>query len=333
VRRQTLTLVISCCLGWAGAACRCADSPKPFVQTKPSAVADEAGGKDAGPALRFVAVGDTGKGNDGQYQVGATIGALCEKQGCDFVALLGDNFYPSGVSSADDAQWQTAFEKPYASVKAPFYAVLGNHDYGGDGIGWELPKAQAELDYAKLHSNFVLPDFHYRFQKGEVDFFVADTNRSMFSVDDDMRQHFATWLPESTATWKIVLAHHPYLSNGRHGNAGSYDGVPLIQLGHGVKEFVEAEVCGLADLYIDGHDHELEWIQSTCTREGSSINTEFVVSGAGATTTGFQSAALNAYYWHSEQIGFVYFVIAGRTLTGTFFDASGHELFSRTLRK
>src|SRR4051794_19915074 len=81
---------------------------------------------DAG-IVRFIALGDTGKGNPGQYQVGAAMGTHCATFGCDFVVLLGDNFYPNGVGSTDDPQWETAFKKPYETVNVPFYAVLGNH--------------------------------------------------------------------------------------------------------------------------------------------------------------------------------------------------------------
>jgi len=52
---------------------------------------------DGGQVVRFVALGDTGKGNPSQYQVGAAIGAHCAKLGCDFVVLLGDNFYQNGA--------------------------------------------------------------------------------------------------------------------------------------------------------------------------------------------------------------------------------------------
>ena len=92
---------------------------KPAVSTPvdagtPSNVAALDG--DAGLAVRFVALGDTGKGNAGQKQVGVSVGAVCAAHGCDFVVLLGDNFYPTGVESATDPQWKTKFTEPYATV-------------------------------------------------------------------------------------------------------------------------------------------------------------------------------------------------------------------------
>jgi hypothetical protein len=90
---------------------------------------DAVPGLKADPTLRFVAMGDTGKGNQGQKDVGAAIAAHCAARGCDFVQLLGDNIYDSGVTSVDDPQWQTKFEEPYKLVTQPFYVVLGNHDF------------------------------------------------------------------------------------------------------------------------------------------------------------------------------------------------------------
>jgi allantoate deiminase len=185
---------------------------------------------DAG-VVRFVAIGDQGKGNDNQRRVGAAIGKHCAAKGCDFVVLLGDNFYPSGVASTSDPQWQSAFVTPYESVNVPFYAVLGNHDYGADGMGTDLPRADAELAYGSVNPKWRMPAAHYRFRRGDVEFFVADTNRSMFALYQDARRDFETWLTESTAPWKIVFAHHPYKSNGRHGNAGNYDGPLGVLLG------------------------------------------------------------------------------------------------------
>jgi len=296
------------------------------------------GSIDAGTgslAVRFVAVGDTGKGNADQTRVGNAIGALCAAQGCDFVVLLGDNFYPSGVSSTSDPQWQTAFVQPYQNVNAPFYAVLGNHDYGGHGAGYEIAKADAEVAYSQVNPKWRMPATHYKWSLKGVDFFAADTNRSMFNLDSQVVSDFNTWLPASTTTWKIVFGHHPLKSNGRHGNAGSYDGLPFVPIanGAGVKSFLEGSVCGRADVYLCGHDHNLQWLQSTCTRTGSTINTELMISGGGAATTALDTPARNPYHWQSDGLGYVYVVIQGNTFTGTFYDANGVAQYTRTLTK
>jgi predicted phosphodiesterase len=283
--------------------------------------------------VRFVAIGDTGKGNAGQNRVGASVGTHCATFGCDFVVLLGDNFYPSGVGSTTDPQWQTAFVDPYATVNAPFYAVLGNHDYGGDGAGTDLPRGDNEVAYSLVNPKWRMPSHHYKFTVEHVEFFVADTNRSMFSLDQNARADFDTWLPASTAPWKIVFAHHPYKSNGEHGNAGNYDGlgfVPIVN-GQGVKRFVEERVCGRANFYITGHDHDIEWMQATCSHSGSTLQTNLIVSGGGAATTPIVGSQPTHY--SSDQLGYVYVVIHDDTFTATFYDANGVEQYTRTVTR
>ncbi len=60
------------------------------------------------------------------------------------VLYLGDNFYPKGVSSVHDSQWQYKFERLYAGKYLrgmPFCAVVGNHD--AEGV------VDAQLEYAR----------------------------------------------------------------------------------------------------------------------------------------------------------------------------------------
>ena len=125
------------------------------------------------------------------------------------------------------------------------------------------------------------------------------------------------------ATWRIAFGHHPYLSNGPHGNAGSYDGVP--DAGTGVKEFMEGAVCGLADVYFSGHDHTLQWLMPTCA------GTELVVSGTGAAATSLPG--VNPTHFQSLALGFAYVVANGGTLTVEMIDSTGTTLFTRALTK
>lgn len=320
----------------ASGGCKVSAAPAP---RQASVVTRDAGvGADAGAfatIVRFVAFGDQGKGNDAQRKVGRAVGTVCAARGCDFGVLLGDNFYESGVSSPDDPQFVTAFEQPYETVDAGFYVVLGNHDYGAKGQGTDFGKEQNQIEYGKTHPKWILPSQHYKFTAGPAEFFVADTNRSMFKIDDEVRADFQAWLTDSTATWKIALGHHTYFSNGKHGNAGSYDGLTYLPIanGGGVKDFIESSVCGRADIYINGHDHVREWVQSTCTRPGSTLKTEFVTSGGGANVTSFDTAGLNPYYWRAATSGFLYVVIDGRTLSGTFYNSDGVAEFTRTIEK
>jgi tartrate-resistant acid phosphatase type 5 len=287
------------------------------------------GGTGGGTAasVRFVAIGDAGKGNDGQKQVAAAIAAKCAARGCDFVQLLGDNIYDSGVSSVTDAQWQTKFEEPYANVAAPFWVVLGNHDNGGSGTGNETWKGDIQVAYSMTSTKWKLPSRYYVHQAPGVDFFGLDTNAGMFDQTATQKSDVSSWTTQSTASWKIAFGHHPYKSNGPHGNAGAYEGLPFIPLvnGAGVKSLLETTICGKVDVYLSGHDHSRQWLTDTCN------GTELIVSGAGASTTDLNNN--NATHWQSDQIGFLYVSIQGNTLTGEFYGVDGTMEYSRTITK
>jgi hypothetical protein len=286
------------------------------------------GGSASTSAVRFVALGDTGKGIPEQTQVGEAIAAKCAQDGCDFVQLLGDNIYENGVASADDPEWQGKFVQPYASVNLPFWVVLGNHDYGGAGTGFETARAQAEVDYTQKSGKWKLPAKYYRRNAGNVEFFGLDTTPGMFTQHAAEKAEVAGWIAQSTATWKIAFGHHPYLSNGPHGNAGSYDGVLGLltnTAGAGVKDLLDGTICGKADVYISGHDHSLQWLTPTCG------GTELIVSGTGASPTTLPGT--NQAYYQSVKLGFLYVVIDGTTFTGSLIDVTGNVEFSRTLTK
>src|SRR4051812_48786467 len=113
------------------------------------------------PVVRLALIGDTGTAEQPQYDVGTDLSSVCAAGGCDAVLMLGDNFYPNGVGSTDDPQWDTAFAKPYAGLEAPLFAALGNHDYGGNGLGYDKARAQAQLDKGAGDGAFRMPARYY----------------------------------------------------------------------------------------------------------------------------------------------------------------------------
>src|SRR5690606_16435034 len=103
------------------------------ADTDPDTGADPDTGSDPGDTetpvgapVRFLALGDGGRGNSKQYEVAAAMEGVCAAKGCDFAIYLGDNIYSDGVSSVDDSQFEEKFESPYASLDFPFYMALGN---------------------------------------------------------------------------------------------------------------------------------------------------------------------------------------------------------------
>ena len=281
------------------------------------------------PAVRWVAIGDTGEGNADQLAVAGAIEGVCAAQGCDFALMLGDNFYDVGVEDVNDPLWQTMFETPYQNLQMPFYPTLGNHDGGALGTGLDVFRGNVQVAYTtSTTTNWTMPDRYYGHTHDNVDFFSLDTSLMFFdgfpiitSLNDAQETWLAGALAEATGDWKIAYGHHPYLSNGPHGNAGNYEGLPSFTpyaAGTEIKDFMDANVCGNVDLYICGHDHSRQWQVNTCA------GTELIVSGAGAKRTDIEGS--NPVYWQDtddDMEGFVWFEVIGNTITVEFWNKNG----------
>ena len=290
--------------------------------------------------LRFVVIGDAGEGNQNQYDVADAVQELCEAQGgCEFALYLGDNFYDDGINEdlcLDDPQFLEKFEYPYANLDFPFYVVAGNHDYGELPIA--LDKTTCEVEYHQVSEKWYFPDRYYTLEVDNVGLFALDTNALMVDqliigdVDAGEQQDwFDQAVAENNSLWKFAFGHHPYLSNGPHGNAGNYEGLPIslipIVNGNKIQDFVEESVCGKIDIYFAGHDHSRQWFDVTC-------GTEFVVSGAGSKTSSIVGRDDNpTLYEDADLPGFLYVEIDANLLVGRFFDINGDMNFERTVLK
>ncbi len=271
--------------------------------------------------MRFLAVGDAGDGSLGQRAVAAAMGDVCAAQGCDFVLFLGDNFYPIGVSSTTDPQWTTKFESVYTdpSLAIPFYAVLGNHDYG---LSYTLSRAQAQVDYTAVSSRWEMADLYWSATIGDALFLGLDTEAWANEDGADQQPWADSELAGTTATWRFALGHHPYLSNGPHGDAGEWDG--RAGEGESFRDFFDASLCGNIDAYFFGHDHLLQWIDAPC-------GVAQLGSGSGART--YSSIGSHTTRFEAVVEGFVWVEIDGRTLTTVWYDDTATELYRDTITK
>lgn len=313
------------------------------------------------PVVRFLVVGDTGTGPSGfQYDVARVMEQVCAQRGCDFALVTGDNIYERGVASVDDAQFDTAFRTPYAALKFPFFVALGNHDNTGGtiaGDGSDNSKGDFQVDYhyaaANTGQQWNMADRYYAFSWPRdaatpvADFVAIDASPITHYVNDLNPQwsgdRLATYIADqmafvgdrlatSKARWRFAFAHHPYLSNGQHGNAGSFEvgsspdtcAVPLLVSdscrGADYKAFVEATVCNRADVYFNGHDHNLYWLEPTA----ACGKTEFMTSGAGAKTRINDAPDRNpAFFQVGDVPGFFWVELRGDTFTGAAYTETG----------
>ena len=132
---------------------------------------------------------------------------------------------------------------------------------------------------------------------------------------------FSSAAATSTATWKIAFGHHTYISNGHHGNAGVYDGLPMTGSasdalrGTEVEAFVNDYVCGVMDVYFCGHDHNRQWLDSVC-------GTEFIVSGSAAKTSNIIGGSNSTLFEDDQKAGFMWIEIEDNCLRGEFYDSN-----------
>jgi hypothetical protein len=208
-----------------------------FLRTPPPVFSVKA----ADAPVRVLAFGDFGNGSLEQKTVAQTIAAHHQNRPFDLAITLGDNFYSVGMESPSDPRWQTWFEDLYGAMRVPFYAALGNHDWG------HPDSPAAEILYSGKTPTWRMPAAYYTFTAGPVQFFALDTQT--VALAQKQREWLDRELSRSTARWKIVYGHHPIYSDG------NYDDRPDL-----IASLLPI-LANRADAYICGHDHNLQALQ------------------------------------------------------------------------
>ncbi|MEU9499662.1 metallophosphoesterase [Streptomyces sp. NPDC048196] len=281
----------------------------------------------------ILVTGDAGTGDEAQYAVAAAARDVCRSEGVGLAVGLGDNIYENGPESDHDSEFQDKFEKPNNGIDVPWLMVLGNHDCSGliPGSGGDPSRGDREVSYARTSKRWYMPARYYRVPLPAADplveFFALDTIPwssyvaqldPYYRWDGPYMRAQRSWLDEalrtSRARWKVVIGHHPYLNNGKHGSAGSYDGFEIGNYTSGVhlKDMYEKVVCGRADLILSGHDHTLQILEPTARTGG----TRQVVCGASAKTEDGKAHFAHPAAWQNfSDHGFMLLKVAGARLT------------------
>ena len=183
-------------------------------------------------SVRFAVVGDTGTGDQAEFEVAQEMERYRERVGFDFVIMLGDNIYGGHKPQDFSRKFEEPF-KPLLDAGVKFYASLGNHDDPND---------------ERLYKPFNMGgERYYVFKKGDVAFFVLDSNY----FDPTQLSWLTQNLQQSNAKWKIAYFHHPLYNNGRH---------------HGPDLDLRAQLVPLFRKYnvnvvFSGHEHVYEHIR------------------------------------------------------------------------
>jgi predicted phosphodiesterase len=152
-------------------------------------------------SVRFAVIGDMGTGDRPQYEVARQMVEARRWFPFDFVLMLGDNLYGGGRARDYERRFQAPYW-PLLEAGVEFYAALGNHD------------DPSERFYRFFNMN---GDSYYTFQKGNVRFFVLDSNY----MDPKQLAWLETQLRDvAVSDWKICCVHQPLYSSGRsHGSS------------------------------------------------------------------------------------------------------------------
>jgi DNA repair exonuclease SbcCD nuclease subunit len=277
---------------------------------------------------KILVFGDSGTGDEAQFRVADGMKQACMRDGCDFALMLGDNFYDSGVKSADDNLFVERFLNPYGPLNIIFHVVLGNHDYA---VGSKdlLAKfrgygnADAQVEYSKKSEIWSMPAKYYNFTEGKTEFFALDSTR----FDQEQLKWLENKLSTSKAANKIVMAHHPIRSYGFHGDTEIL-----------VKDVLPLLCRYKVDAYVSGHDHGLQIIKE------EQCPLTHIISGASAKNDGIghhkKKAKLGhpylkgkkSVYSHSG-LGFMRLEIMPELLKIIVYGENGEELYDTELKK
>lgn len=297
-----------------GGMAACEANPRPVVPARTLTTHER--------QLNVLVLGDWGTGGRSQRAVAEGMrryAASWTGPPIDAVILTGDNFYTE-LKSVEDARWAALFEEMYdpEALPAPFYPVLGNHDYESD-------KAEVQLAYSRERpaSRWDFPARWYRLDlppdRPIATVLMLDTN--IGDLGEARWEEQLGWLREELArpretAWLIVVGHHPLFSGGIHGGHEELRetvGPMLIEAG--------------VDFYLAGHDHTLQHV------EVPGWPMSFVVSaGGGAGLRGLHTRDLGP--WLASMYGFVHMRLGERSADVIFLDRHGRPVhsFSRKAR-
>lgn len=260
-------------------------------------------------AVRVLAFGDFGSGSRAQRQLASDMLAYHKENPFDLGITVGDNFYPRGLSSPLHRRWQSQWEDLYTPLGIEFYAILGNHDLGDSASPF------AQVLRTKRSTSWRMPAAYYTFSAGPVQFFGIDTNKGRLNAEQ--LAWLESELKKSTASWKVVYGHHPFKSDGEHG-----DDTYTRKLAALLLPILKA---GGADVYLAGHDHDMQYLKP----EGE-LN--LFVSGGGG--KGHRSLRAPQHrLWGRSTYGFTVLEAEKEKLSVEFVAAGGQQICAVVISK
>ena len=260
----------------------------------------------AGKPIHIVAFGDFGSGNKHQRITAEALQKRNRDAAFDLGITVGDNFYRCGVRGTSDKKWKLRWEDMYTPLGLPFYASLGNHDYGHPQIICPLFRGSpdAEVAYTEQSTSWRMPARYYTFIAGPVRFIAIDTEGWSPEQSGWIEKILKDSQNEPGVRWRVVYGHHPMYSSGHHANER--------RIGALRETFVPLFLKYHVDLYIAGHDHGLERL------EYQGLN--LLISGGGGAQLRFMTHPKKESQFGVVINGFLDLIIDETSLKAQFFD-------------
>lgn len=259
----------------------------------------------------------------GLRPVTAAMVNFCHTIACSFALMLGDNIYPNGAhGDADDViRFKKILEEPYEKLGShiqgfKFYATLGDHDWRSFRKGRDALLAYAKRPDTRFQ---IEGNGYYNFVRQNAEFFILDTNLLLAetrvfkaNLESDGREGqihqvdepdewkrpnieeknqlswFKTAISQSTANWKIVVGHHPLWSSGGR----------KFEQARALRNLLLPILCDFADLYLAGHEHDLELHMDQCLIDGTKGGRPLPIIVSGAAS---KQRAINVRFEHYQQ--------------------------------
>ncbi len=206
-------------------------------------------------SVRFAAIGDSGRGDQPQYEVSAQMQAYRGVFAYDFVIMLGDNIYDSWTPEDYRQKFELPY-KPLLDAGVTFHAAIGNHD---DAAQPNYPLFNMG---GQRYYTFKPASLAAQLSGTDVRFFMIDTER----LDGTQLEWLDREMGGSDAEWKIAVFHRPIYTSGRYGFAarGLRRALEPLLVKHGVS------------VVFSGHEHFYERLKP---QQGI---TYFISGGAGS---------------------------------------------------
>lgn len=291
--------------------------------------------------MYFFLLGDTGSGDQNQYDVAGAMERRClELPQVNGMFLLGDLFYMTGVSGLNDPQWKDKIETPYSTPclsKVNMYPIFGNHDYKGDKESfllyrnenprWKMPGRFYSVDFSialvPREGKTGDPDAENRKSTDPrtfIKFIALDSNFTDFCLSPkDCVVDFLTEELDSPAFWKVVLAHYPLSSSSKK----KYQYTGETAFGYLYRWLA----CDKTNAWVSGHAHFLEH------RKIPNCSADLFVSGGGGGELDSINEGNRESKFASSQFGFMEMEVAQSTIKVRFFAKDSKILYEYEMHR